>query len=100
MVEPQLSEVLTRGGQVVASNQVDTAPDLTVAMYFTAVPVIDRDPDLVKRFAEAVDESLRYAAGHPEKVRATVGPYTKISDVVRASLDRLAARGRTDGPRP
>lgn len=111
VVEPQLSEVLTQGGQVVASNLVDTAPDLTVAVYFTGTSLIDKDPALVKRFADAINESLRYAGGHPEEVRATVGTYTKINDVVRtamilpswphdinrASLDRLATLGRQDG---
>jgi NitT/TauT family transport system substrate-binding protein len=111
VVEPQLSQVLTQGGQVVASNYVDTAPDLTVALYFTGTATIDRDPDLVKRFTDAVNESLRYAAGHPEEIRATVGTYTKINDVVRTSmilpswpndinrpsLERLASLGRTDG---
>jgi NitT/TauT family transport system substrate-binding protein len=111
VVEPQLSQVLTQGGQVVASNYVDTAPDLTVAMYFTGTATIDQDPELVKRFADAVNESLRYAAGHPEEVRATVGTYTKINEVVRtamilpswpndinrASLERLAGLGRADG---
>ncbi len=111
VVEPQLSEVLTQGGQVIASNYVDTAPDLTVAMYFTGTPVIDKDPELVKRVAEAINESLRYAAGHPDEVRATVGTYTKINDVVRTamilpswpndinrpSLERLASLGRKDG---
>jgi NitT/TauT family transport system substrate-binding protein len=111
VVEPQLSEVLTQGGQVIASNYVDTAPDLTVAMYFTGTPVIDKDPELVKHFAEAVNESLRYAAGHPEEVRSTVGTYTKINEVVRTamilpswpndinrpSLERLAVLGRQDG---
>lgn len=111
VVEPQLSEVLTQGGQVVASNYVDTAPDLTVAMYFTATSVIDKDPELVRNFTEAINESLRYAAGHPEEVRDTVGTYTKINDVVRtamilpswpndinrASLERLATLGQADG---
>jgi NitT/TauT family transport system substrate-binding protein len=111
VVEPQLSEVLTQGGQVVASNFVDTAPDLTVAMYFTSRPTIAGDPDLVARFTEAVNESLRYADGHPEEIRATVGTYTKITDTVRTamilpiwsgdinreSLERLAALGREDG---
>jgi NitT/TauT family transport system substrate-binding protein len=111
VVEPQLSEVLTQGGQVIASNYVDTAPDLTVAMYFTGTPVIDKDPELVKHVAEAINESLRYAAGHPDEVRATVGTYTKINDVVRTamilpswpndinrpSLERLASLGRKDG---
>jgi len=111
VVEPQLSEVLTQGGQVIASNLVDTAPDLTVALYFTGTAMIDKDPELVKNFTEAINESLRYADGHPEEVRATVGTYTKINDVVRtamilpswpndinrASLERLATLGRADG---
>jgi NitT/TauT family transport system substrate-binding protein len=111
VVEPQLSEVLTQGGQVLASNLVDTAPDLTVAMYFTGTALIAKDPALVTRFTAAVNESLRYAAGHPDEVRATVGTYTKINGTVRGamilptwpntinrpSLERLASLGATDG---
>jgi NitT/TauT family transport system substrate-binding protein len=111
VVEPQLSEALMLGAQVVASNLVDTAPDLTVALYFTSYTRIDADPDLVARFTAAVGESLRYANGHPDEVRAIVGTYTKISDSVRTSmilpvwpqeinrpsLQRLADLGRRDG---
>jgi len=111
VVEPQLSQVLTQGGQIIASNYVDTAPDLTVAMYFTGTAEIEKNPELVTHFTEAINESLRYAAGHPEEVRATVGTYTKINDVVRTamilpswpnainrpSLERLATLGRQDG---
>jgi NitT/TauT family transport system substrate-binding protein len=111
IVEPQLSEAITLGGQVIASNFVDTAPDLTVAMYFTATGLIDRDPELVARFTAAVKESLAYAAGHPDEVRTAVGTYTKISDTVRISmalpnwpdeinrpsLERLALLGQQDG---
>jgi NitT/TauT family transport system substrate-binding protein len=116
VVEPQLSETLTQGGQVLASNLVDTAPDMTVAMYFTGTALIAKDPTLVSRFTAAVDESLRYAAGHPDEVRTTVGTYTKINDTVRsamilpywpstinrASLERLATLGAADGifPKP
>nr|WP_296068959.1 ABC transporter substrate-binding protein [uncultured Actinoplanes sp.] len=111
VVEPQLSEVLTQGGQVIASNFVDTAPRLTVALYFTSRPTITRDPALVTRFTEAVKESLQYAAGHPDEVRDTVGTYTPINDTVRiamilpswpdeinrSSLERIAQLGRQDG---
>jgi NitT/TauT family transport system substrate-binding protein len=111
MVEPQLSEAITLGAQVVASNFVDTAPDLTVAMYFTANGLIDRDPALVAKFTDAVKESLAYAATHPDVVRTAVGTYTKISDTVRISmalpnwpdeinrpsLERLALLGQRDG---
>jgi NitT/TauT family transport system substrate-binding protein len=111
VVEPQLSETLTQGGQVVASNFVDTAPDLTVAGYFTTTGLIAKDPVLVTRFTAAVNQSLQYASNHPDEVRAIIGTYTKISDVVRtamilpvwpneinrASVERLATLGRQDG---
>lgn len=111
VTEPQLSEVLTQGGQIIASNYVDTAPNMTVAMYFTTNPVIDKDPELVKRFTAAINESLQYATGHPEEIRDTVGTYTKINDTVRtamilpnwphdvnrASVAKLAALGWADG---
>jgi NitT/TauT family transport system substrate-binding protein len=114
VVEPQLSETLTQGGQVVASNFVDTAPNLTVAGYFTTTGLIAKDPALVARFTAAVNESLQYASDHPDEVRAIIGTYTKISDVVRtamilpvwpkdinrASVERLAVLGRQDGVFP
>jgi NitT/TauT family transport system substrate-binding protein len=111
VVEPQLSEVITQGGQVVASNFVDTAPDMTVAMYFTDTALIAKDPGLVGRFTAAINESLRYAEGHPDDVRAVIGTYTPITDVVRSSMilpnwpiavnrssvQQLAKLGRQDG---
>jgi NitT/TauT family transport system substrate-binding protein len=111
VVEPALSEAITLGGTVLASNLVDTAPDLTVAAYFTGAALAGSDPDLTKRFTEAVNESLRYAAGHPDEVRAVVGTYTQISETVRlmmilpnwpsdinrASLEVLSVLGQEDG---
>jgi NitT/TauT family transport system substrate-binding protein len=111
VVEPQLSEVLTQGGQIIASNFVDTAPDLTVALYFTSKAEIAKDPSLVTRFTEAIKESMQYAATHPDEVRDTVGTYTPINDTVRiamilpswpeavnrSSIERVAQLGREDG---
>ncbi|MEV4351375.1 ABC transporter substrate-binding protein [Actinoplanes sp. NPDC049596] len=111
VVEPQLSQVLTQGGQVVASNFVDTAADLTVALYFTSEAAVAKSPELVTHFTEAIKESLAYAATHPDEVRDIVGTYTTINDTVRiamilpswpgeinrASIDRLAQLGRRDG---
>ena len=111
VVEPQLSEAVTTGAQVLASNFVDTAPDLTVALYFTSQATIAASPALVTNFTEAINESLRYAEEHPDEVRDVVGTYTPINDTVRigmilpnwplsinrASLDTVAALGREDG---
>jgi NitT/TauT family transport system substrate-binding protein len=111
VVEPQLSEAVVAGAQVLASNFVDTAPGLTVALYFTSDDTIAKSPALVAGFTEAIKESLRYAETHPEEVRDVVGTYTPINDTVRigmilpnwpqdinrASLDTVAQLGREDG---
>lgn len=116
VVEPQLSQVLTQGGQVIASNFVDTAPDLMVSLWFTNKDTIAKKPALVASFTEAIKESMQYANTHPEEVRSTVGTYTTINDTVRiamilpkwpleinrASLETVARLGEQDGtfPRP
>ncbi|MFI5896698.1 ABC transporter substrate-binding protein [Actinoplanes sp. NPDC051513] len=111
VVEPQLSEAVVSGAEVLASNFVDTAPDLTVALYFTSNDTIAQSPDLVTHFTEAIKESLQYSEEHPEEVRDVVGTYTPINDTVRigmilpnwpqdinrASLDTVAQLGREDG---
>ena len=86
VVEPALSAVTSAGGRVAAWCYVDTAPDLTVAAYFASTKLIADDPDLVKRFTEAINESLAYADAHPDEVRAVLGSYTKIDPKIRESL--------------
>lgn len=110
-VEPTLSTLTAAGGRVVAWPFVDTAPELTVAAYFTSAKLLADDPELVKRFTEAVDESLAYADAHPDEVRAVLGTYTKIDPKIRetltlprwpptinkASVETLARLGAADG---
>ncbi len=86
VVEPQLSEIKAAGGRLVASNFVDAAPDLSVAAYFTSTKLQGENADLVKRFTEAMNESLTYADGHPDEVRTVLGTYTKIDEKTRAAL--------------
>ncbi|GIE34401.1 aliphatic sulfonate ABC transporter substrate-binding protein [Actinoplanes italicus] len=86
VVEPQLSTIKAAGGREIASTYVDVAPNLTVAAYFTSQKLIADNPDLVKRFTEAMNESLTYADSHPDEVRAILGTYTKIDEKLRASL--------------
>ena len=111
VVEPFLSASLGQGGRLVASNYVDTAPDLTVAVYFTSRQLIEKDPDLVKRFTEAMTESLAYADAHPDEARQVLSSYTKIDPGViqkltlpkwppqinRASVETLADLAHKDG---
>jgi NitT/TauT family transport system substrate-binding protein len=111
VVEPAMSAVTVAGGRVVAWSYVDAAPNLTVAAYFASTKLIADDPDLVKRFTDAMNESLAYADAHPDEVRAVLGSYTKIdpkaresltlpkwpAEINKASVERLATLGAQDG---
>jgi NitT/TauT family transport system substrate-binding protein len=86
VVEPFVTAAKAQGARLVASNYVDAAADLTVAAYFTSQELIAKNPDLVKRFKEAMAESLAYAAAHPDEVRAIIGTYTQIAADVTAKI--------------
>jgi NitT/TauT family transport system substrate-binding protein len=111
VVEPFLTIALGQGARPVAWNMVDTAPRLTVATYFTSEKTIAERPDLVRRFTEAINESLAYAQAHQDEARQVVSTYTQISpDVLpkltlplwsttinRDSIQQLATLVRQDG---
>jgi len=111
VVEPFLSATLGAGGHLVASNYVDTAPDLTVALYFTSEQLTKDDPDLVSKFTEAMNESLAYADAHPDEARQVLTSYTQIDEAViqklilpkwpteinQASVETLATLAVQDG---
>jgi NitT/TauT family transport system substrate-binding protein len=111
VVEPFLSATLAAGGHLVASNYVDTAPDLTVALYFTSEQLTKDDPDLVSKFTEAMNESLAYADAHPDEARQVLTSYTQIDKAViqklilpkwpteinQASVETLATLAVQDG---
>ncbi|GAQ51333.1 ABC transporter substrate-binding protein [Streptomyces acidiscabies] len=111
MGEPSQTIAKGKGARVIASPFAETDPALTVAAYFTSTKIAQQNPALVKKFTEAMNESLEYASAHPDEARSTLTTYTKISgDVLdklilpswttavnRASLEKLAELGRQDG---
>ncbi|WP_019925874.1 ABC transporter substrate-binding protein [Nocardia sp. BMG111209] len=86
VVEPFLTTALKNGDRLIASNYVDTAANLTIAGYFTSQQTAKAKPDLVKRFAAAMQESLKYSADHADAVRQVLSSYTKIDPAVAAAL--------------
>jgi NitT/TauT family transport system substrate-binding protein len=111
MGEPATTIAKAQGARVVASPFAETDPKLTVATYFTSTKLAQQDPDLVKKFTEAMTESLQYASDHPDEARQVLTTYTKISgdvlekltlpswpaEIDMASLEKLASLGETDG---
>lgn len=86
VVEPFTSAALAAGHRAIASSYVDAAPDLTVAVYFTSLELIENDPDLVQRFTTAMQESLAYADSHPEETKQVLLEYTQIPEEALDSL--------------
>ena len=78
VVEPFLSAALAKGWHAVGS-YADIDPNLCVALYFTSTQLATQKPDLVKRFTEAMQESLTYADSHADAARQIVTTYTKIT---------------------
>ncbi|MDQ1051699.1 ABC transporter substrate-binding protein [Streptomyces sp. V4I2] len=111
MGEPALTIAKGQGARVVASPFAETDPKLTVATYFTSTKLLKENPGLVKKFTEAMTESLTYASEHPDEARQILTTYTKIdAQVVQkltlpswptkidmASLEKLASLGEEDG---
>jgi NitT/TauT family transport system substrate-binding protein len=110
-VEPFVTQATEQGGRPVAWNYADTAPKLTVAMYFTNEQRVKSDPGLVKDFTAAINEALAYADAHPEAVRESLKTYTRIpaatiakiklcdwpTAINRASVQTIADDARQDG---
>jgi NitT/TauT family transport system substrate-binding protein len=111
VVEPFQQAVLAQGARKIASSYVDVAPDLAVALYFTSEQLMAENPDLVRRFTEAMEESLSYADANPGEAREIIGTYTKIApeviekvtlpkwpaEINRDSIEELADLAQEDG---
>lgn len=111
MGDPAMNAAKAQGARIVASPFAETDPKLTVATYFTSTQLTKQKPDLVKKFAEAMTESLKYATDHPDEARQILTTYTKISgdvlneltlpawpaEIDMASLEKLASLGAEDG---
>ncbi|KMS76050.1 nitrate ABC transporter substrate-binding protein [Streptomyces viridochromogenes] len=111
MGEPALTIAKSQGARAVTSPFAETDSKLTVATYFTSPQLAKENPDLVKKFAEAMTESLTYASAHPDEARQILTTYTKIDGKVlknltlpnwpaqydMASLEKLASLGEQDG---
>ncbi|MGW3445701.1 ABC transporter substrate-binding protein [Streptomyces sp. NPDC001076] len=85
-VEPALATMKLQGATEIASPLVDVAQNLTVAMYFTSTSYAQKNTAVVKKFQEAVAESLSYADAHPDEARQIVTTYTKTPADVLAKV--------------
>ena len=78
VVEPFVSQGKAGKARGIDPFYVRTAPDLTVATYFTSKQYAEENPDVVDRFVKAMNKSLTYAQSHPDEVRQILLDYTEI----------------------
>ena len=111
LVEPFLTIARDQGATLIASNFVDTAPDVPIGVYVTTQSTVTGKADLTGRFTAATKKSLQYAQDHPDETRQALLTYTKITpDIARritlpafpqninqAAVTTLVQRMRSDG---
>ena len=78
VVEPFVSQGKAGAARGIDPFYVRTAPDLTVATYFTSTQYAEENADVVDRFVRAMNRSLTYAQSHPDEVRDVLLEYTEI----------------------
>src|ERR687892_471997 len=78
VVEPFVSQGKAGAARGIDPFYVRTAPDLTVATYFTSTQYAEENADVVDRFVSAMNRSLTYAQSHPDEVRDVLLEYTEI----------------------
>jgi NitT/TauT family transport system substrate-binding protein len=78
VVEPFVSQGTAGKARGIDPFYVRTAPDLTVATYFTSTQYAQENADVVDRFVRAMNKSLTYAQSHPDEVRDVLLDYTEI----------------------
>jgi NitT/TauT family transport system substrate-binding protein len=86
VVEPFVSQGKAQGVNEVTHSFEDTAPNYTVATYFTTKQYSGKNKDVLDRFVRAINKSLSYAQSHPDVVRQVVPTYTKIPPAVAKKM--------------
>jgi len=84
--EPFRSAILAAGGRILFDNLTETYPKLQIADYFTTETYQKANPEVVKNFVAGINESMEYAAAHPDEVRTVLGTYTKLTPEVAAKV--------------
>jgi NitT/TauT family transport system substrate-binding protein len=78
VVEPFVSQGKAGAARGIDPFYVRTAPDLTVATYFTSKQYAQDNAEVVDGFVDAMDRSLTYAQSNPDEVRDVLLDYTEI----------------------
>ena len=74
------------GGKQIDAPSVETLPNFPNGVYVAAEPYIEKNGDVVDRFARAMNKSLDYAQAHPDEVRSIIPTFTKVPKAAAQKL--------------
>jgi len=77
--EPFRTQIIDAGGRILFDNLTETYPTLQIAQWFSSEKLKQEKPEVVKNFADAMNESMEYSTAHTDEVRGILGKFTKIS---------------------
>lgn len=99
VVGKPLIEAAASGRKAVVLPYGDLLPDLYGNMLVTTKDLADRDPELVRRFSDALLKGLRYSIEHPDEAGQILRKYqpTQNSDVASAEMRLMTGYSRPDG---
>lgn len=78
MAEPALDKALRAGGRVLAPSYDAIAKRFLLAAWFSTPVWANAHPDVVRRFAEAIAETARWANANPLQSAKILQKYTKL----------------------
>jgi NitT/TauT family transport system substrate-binding protein len=76
--EPFLSQAVAAGDRVVLYQYPALGREISIASYFTSDQYAQQNPDVVREFRDAMNESLQYATAHEDEARDEVTKFTRI----------------------
>jgi NitT/TauT family transport system substrate-binding protein len=93
VVGKPLIEAASSGRKAVVLPYGELLPDLYGNMLVTTKDLADRDPELVRRFRDALLKGLRYSIGHPDEAGQILRKYqpTQNSDVAAAEMQLMTS---------
>ncbi|HEY4277229.1 MAG TPA: ABC transporter substrate-binding protein [Conexibacter sp.] len=76
--EPFLSQAVAAGDRVVLYQYPTLGREITIGSYFTGDQYAQQNPQVVREFRDAMNESLQYATAHDDEARQAVTTFTRI----------------------
>jgi NitT/TauT family transport system substrate-binding protein len=93
--EPFQTILRDSGATFLAWNVTETTPGISSLMVVTSPDFAQGSPELVERFADAIDEVAAYANGHHDEINQTLTTFLGIDSSL---ADRLKERQRYGNP--